>query len=196
MNKPLSSSLNQPKAKDHSEGCLPVHYIKDGQAWYLVHCKSNSEKMALRNLDNQGFSSFMPLQEVTRRRGVTFQTKLKPLFPGYIFVAQNPFAGQWRKINNTRGVARLVSLGAGPTPVPPTIMNQLFERCDATGIFQQSVNLVTGDNVKISQGPFSGTIGKIIEIEPDQRVHLLFNFMGQTSKLELDITAVAPANQR
>lgn len=194
MNKPLPSNLNQPEAKEPREGCLPVQYIQDGQAWFIAHCKPNSEKIALRNLENQGFSAFMPLQEVTRRRGTTFQTKLKPLFPGYIFVAQDPFAAQWRKINNTRGVARLVCLGAGPTPVPPTIMSQLFERCDATGIFQQSVNLVSGDNVKISQGPFSGTIGKIIEIEPNQRVHLLFDFMGQTSKLELDITGVAPAN--
>jgi len=103
-----------------------------------------------------------------------------------MFVAQNPGGGQWRKINSTRGVARLVCLAKDPAPVPFIIMNQLFERCDSNGVFQQSVNLATGDNVKITQGPFSGMIGKINEIEPSQRVHLLLDCLGQKSKMTID----------
>lgn len=191
MKESVSGSQNQQKGNDSRE--LSLTYGRDtGQLWYLVHCKPNGEQMALRNLENQGFTTFLPLQKLTNRKGNGFQTRIRPLFPGYMFVAQDPDAGQWRKINSTRGVARLVCLAAGPTPLPLFIMDQLFERCDAEGVFQQSVNLITGDNVKISQGPFSGMIGKIIEIEPSQRVHLLLDFLGRKSRLAIDSRGVTP----
>jgi transcriptional antiterminator RfaH len=191
MKKSLYISQNQPKGNDFRERSLT--YERDvGQAWYLVHCKPNCEQMALRNLENQNFPAFLPLQNLTNRKGICFQTRVRPLFPGYMFVAQDPDAGQWRKINSTRGVARLVCLAADPTPVPLIIMNQLFERCDVNGLFQQSVNIVTGDNVKISQGPFSGMIGKIIEIEPSQRIHLLLDFLGQKSKITIGSRDITP----
>ena len=182
-------SPKQPKGNDNRMRSLAYNFDA-GQVWYLVHCKPNCERLALRNLENQGFPAFLPLQKLTLRNDAAFQTRLRPLFPGYMFVAQDPAAGQWRKINNTRGVARLVCLAAEPTPVPLKIMDQLFERCDRTGVFQQSTNLVAGNNAKITEGPFVGAIGKIIEIDPDQRVNLLFDFLGQKSTLTIDSTSV------
>ena len=194
MSDPLPISPNKPKERGDMRGQSSAHHVAAGQVWYLVHCKPNGEQMALRNLKNQDFPAFLPLQKLTRRKGTAFQTQLRPLFPGYIFVAQDPTAGQWRKINNTRGVARLVQLAAEPTPVPPKIMDQLFARCDATSVFQQSTTLVAGDDAKITEGPFAGAIAKIIEIHPNQRVHLLLEFMGQTSTLTIDAAGVAQAS--
>ena len=191
MKESLNSNLNQLKDNDCRATSLADERDAD-QVWYVVHCKPNSEQIAYRNLVNQDFSAFLPLQKLTFRKGISFQTRSRPLFPGYMFVAQNPDAGQWRKINNTRGVARLVCLGADPTPMPRIIMKQLFKHCDGNGVFQQSVNLFVGDNVKISQGPFFGTIGKIIEIEPNQRVYLLLDLLGQKSKMRIDSRSITP----
>ena len=110
MKKSLYSSENQPRGND-SRDCSLTYERDADQVWYLVHCKPNSEQIAFRNLRNQGFSAFLPLQKLTKRKSISFQAQVRPLFPGYMFVAQNPNAGQWRKINNTRGVARLVCLG-------------------------------------------------------------------------------------
>lgn len=191
MNDSPYISQIQPKVNDCRERSL-TYDLDAGHAWYLVHCKPNSEQMALRNLENQDFTAFLPLQKLTNRKSSGFQTRIRPLFPGYMFVAQDPIAGQWRKINSTRGVARLVCLAAEPTPVPLLIMNELFERCDANGVFQRSEKLVNGDVVKISQGPFSGMIGKIVEIEPSHRVHLLLDFLGQKSRMAIDSRGVIP----
>lgn len=185
------SSQGQPIAIGSRKRPLTFHHAVE-QVWHLVHCKPNSEQLALRNLENQKFPAFLPLQKLTSRKGNAFHTRLRPLFPGYLFVAQGSLSGEWHKINNTRGVARLVCNAANPSPVPSAIMNQLFERCDEGGIFQPLEDLINGDNVKISQGPFSGTVGKIIEIEPNQRVHLLLDFMGQKSSLEIDRAGVSP----
>jgi transcriptional antiterminator RfaH len=193
MKENLYSSRLPRKGNDFKELSLN-HNLSAGQVWYLVQCKPNGEQMALRNLKNQDFPVFLPLQELTYRKGNAFQTQVRPLFPGYMFVGQDPAAGQWRKINNTRGVARLVSITSSPTPVPSAIMKQLFEQCDTTDIFQQGVKLVTGDNVKITQGPFIGAMGKIMEIEPSQRVHLLLDIMGQKSRLTIDGDGLTPVN--
>ena len=194
MTKPLPSSQNPSKESCDPTRQSPAQRIASDQAWYLVQCKPNGEQVALRNLENQGFSAFLPLQKLTRRKGSTFQNQLRPLFQGYMFVSQDPAAGHWRKINNTRGVARLVRLAEEPTPVPPPIMDELFARCDGTGIFQQSMTLIAGDDAKITQGPLAGAIAKIIEIEPNQRVHLLLDFMGQTSTLTIDAANVTPTS--
>ena len=36
--------------------------------WYLAQCKPNATHIAVRNLDNQGFKSFLPLHEGTIRK--------------------------------------------------------------------------------------------------------------------------------
>ena len=71
-------------------------------------------------------------------------------------------------------------------------MEQLFMRCDETGIIHQNTSLVVGDDAKITQGPFDGVVAKIIEFDPNQRVNLLLEFMGQTSTLTIDTTSVVP----
>ena len=192
MSKPISGVAAQPKRWGDMVTQSPVRDASERRAWYLVHCKPNSEKIALRNLKNQNFLAFLPLQILTRRKGTSFQTQVRPLFPGYIFVAQDPATGQWSKINNTRGVARLVRLAAQLMPVPAIIMDELFISCNSTGVFQPSVNLVTGNDAKITQGPFAGTIGKIIEINSGQRVHLLLDFMGQKSNLTIESAGITP----
>jgi transcriptional antiterminator RfaH len=110
---------------------------KQDLAWYLAHCKPNAERVAHQNLENQDFNTFLPLQKVTKRKAQTFQTPSRPLFPGYIFVQIDSAKGGWRKINNTRGVARLVRFGPYPCPVPPIVMQSLFASCNEDNIFDQ-----------------------------------------------------------
>ena len=58
--------------------------------WYIVQFKPNSHKIAVRNLQRQGFKTFLPMHEMTRRTAVKFQTVIRPLFAGYMFAACYP----------------------------------------------------------------------------------------------------------
>ncbi len=162
-------------------------------SWFLVHCKPNAAYLARQNLKNQDFGVFLPLQKITKRKAKQFQTRLHPLFPGYLFVQLDPLAGHWRKINNTRGVARLVQLGAEPRPVPDTVITALLERCDADHVLQDPGILEVGTEARISEGPLSGFVAKIIEIEPDSRVHLLLDIMGQITHITVAPSTIIPA---
>ena len=88
----------------------------DTTSWYIVQFKPNSHKIAIRNLERQGFETFLPMHEVTRRTVVKFETVIRPLFAGYMFVACDPEQAPWRQINSTYGISRMLSFSEGPSP--------------------------------------------------------------------------------
>ena len=163
--------------------------------WYLVQCKPNAAQIAVCNLENQSFVTFLPLQEITKRKGKIFQRQIRPLFPGYLFVQINPDQGPWRQVNSTRGVARLVRLGAELTAVPREIVEALMARCDKQSILRQtnetkSSQLHIGNQAQVTQGPFSGFIATISDIEPNNRINILIELMGQTTKVAINADAL------
>ena len=165
--------------------------------WYLVQCKPNAAQIAVRNLENQSFGTFLPLQEITKRKGKIFQRQISPLFPGYLFVQIAPDQGPWRQINSTRGVNRLVRLGAEPSVVPNEIVEALVARCDQQSILRQTIEtqsgqLHTGNHAQVTQGPFSGFIATISNIEPNNRINILIDIMGQTTKVAINAGALQP----
>jgi len=176
--------------KPDTETTLDLH-------WYLVQCKPNAAQIVVRNLENQSFGTFLPLQEITKRKGRIFQRQIRPLFPGYLFVQIDPDQGPWRQVNSTRGVARLVRLGAEPSVVPNEIVEALMARCDKQSILRQtsetqSSHLHAGNQAQVTQGPFSGFIATISDIEPNNRINILIEIMGQTTKTTINADALQP----
>lgn len=155
------------------------------QNWYLVQLKPNCGNIALRNLTRQGFLTFMPLEDVTRRVNDKFRSYTAPLFPGYAFISFGANQGLWRKVNSTTGVARLVSFGAGPVPVPASIISDLVARCDDRGKLLPPKALQPGDTVHMTQGPFSDFVATIETIAPDQRAWILIDLLGGLTRLSV-----------
>ncbi len=154
-----------------------------GTTWFLAQFKANSHKIAERNLARQGFRTFMPMQEETRRARGKFITQMRPLFPGYLFVALDVLRGGWRAVNSTYGVARLVSLGNEPTPVPPALVSELMRRCDADGTLLPPQQFEPGDEVMLTKGPFTDFVARIERITPDRRVFVLMELMGAQTRI-------------
>jgi transcriptional antiterminator RfaH len=170
------------------------NHVTTERPWFLVQTKPNAEAVAFRNLENQNITAFMPLHKTTRRKPSKFQTILRPLFPGYIFISLELNSVLWRKIKSTRGVTRVVRFGREPSQVPSEIIKELFAYCDTDGVFQREEKFVIGNNIQIKKGPLAGAIGSIIDIDPKKRVQILFDFMGQTSKLTIDASVLNPIN--
>lgn len=156
--------------------------------WYLAQLKPNSHRIAERNLQRQKFQTFLPLQEVVARKNEKFASKLRPLFPGYIFLAFDPASGGWGAINNTYGITNLVSFGDVPVSIPHTLISELMARCDDTGKILPPTALKPDDSVKLTSGPFADFVATVDKITPDQRVWVLLDLMGRTTRV-----SVAPA---
>ena len=158
-------------------------YYDRGNSWFLAQVKPNSAKIADKNLKRQGFQTFLPMEEETHQRKGKFITAMRPLFPGYIFVAFDVARGFWRTVNSTYGVTRLVSFGREPTAVPLDLVSQLTLRCDAEGKLLPPKLLKQGDQVTLSKGPFANFMAEVEKIAPDRRVWVLMEIMGGQTRV-------------
>lgn len=153
--------------------------------WFLVQLKPMSYKLAERNLKRQGFQTFLPLQQTTERKVMRFTNKIKPLFPGYMFVTFDVQNAPWRKINSTMGVSKLVSFDGYPQPVPSDLVSGLKLRCDDRGALLPPEMLNKNDEVQILTGPFTNFIATIEELDAQKRVWVLIELMGQLTRISL-----------
>ena len=167
-------------------------------SWYIVQFKPNSHKIALRNLQRQGFETFLPMHEVARRTAVKFETVIRPLFAGYMFVACDPKKAPWRQINSTFGISRILSFAEGPKPMPEALITGLRARCDNVGKVVPLENFEAGQSVEMHSGPFANFIATVEQMASDARVWDLFDFMGHAARVQVDrqqIQAVSPASE-
>jgi len=153
------------------------------ESWFLAQLKPNCGPIAERNLKRQGFRTFLPLEEATRRVRGRFVLTSRALFPGYIFVSFTVSGGHWRAINATYGITRLVSFGGEPASVPDDILMSLMDRCDASGTLLPPKRLQPGDQVTMTSGPFAEFVATIHSIAPDHRVWLLMEIMGGQTRV-------------
>jgi transcriptional antiterminator RfaH len=154
-----------------------------GTSWFLAQYKPNSHHVAKCNLTRQGFAVFLPLHEETKRARGRFVTQMRPLFPGYLFVAFDIGKGPWRAINSTLGITRLVSLGGEPTPVAYELINQVKQRCDPDGKSLPLQTFKPGDQVTLAKGPFANFVATIEHLTPDRRVWVLLELMGHQMRV-------------
>ena len=154
-------------------------------AWYFIQFKRNSHRIAERNLNQQGFETFLPLQDLTGKRGSKFLTSIKPLFPGYMFVSVNSDGPQWHKINNTIGVSRLMCQDGVPKRVPSEVVSGLISRCDSFGRLISPAALKCGDSVKFQSGVLANFIATVETIDSNRRIWVLMDIMGQNTRVQV-----------
>ena len=153
--------------------------------WFLVQFKRNSHRIAERNLNQQGFKTFLPLHDFTKRRGSEFLTTAKPLFPGYMFVSIKLDGSPWHKINSTLGVSRLLCQDGMPIRVPTEVVSSLISRCDRFGSLLPPTALQRGDTVEIQSGALANFIGTVETIDSNRRIWVLMDIMGQITRVQV-----------
>ena len=153
--------------------------------WYLIQIKRNSHRIANHNLNQQGFKTFLPLQDLTSRRGSEFSTSTKPLFPGYMFVRIKPDGAPWQKINSTLGVSRLICQDGMPKKVPTEVVSGLISRCDSLGRLLPPTAVHHGDTVEIHSGALANFIATVETIDSRRRIWVLMDIMGQITRVQV-----------
>jgi transcriptional antiterminator RfaH len=177
-----SFEIERYMASSFVKGCEMKQNVAECEmSWFLAQLKPNGAQIAKRNLERQGFETFLPLEETTQQRAGRFVTVRRPLFPGYIFVAFSAVQGCWRAINSTQGITRLVSFGRAPAPVPSGLVGGLQLRCDSMGKL-----VATGDAVTFTKGPFTDFVGEVEKIDTDRRVWVLMDLMGGQTRVKAE----------
>ena len=152
--------------------------------WFILQFKANSHDQATKNLNQQGFETFLPLHETTSHKVSRFTNTTKPLFPGYMFITFNRAETEWHKINNTFGVSRLITFNSTLKSLPSTFIENLIMRCDSSGKLLPVEKFKKGDQVVVTKGPFANFIANIEKYETDQRIWVLMELMGRKTLIQ------------
>lgn len=170
----------------------PVVVLASGERWYVVHTLPSQESRAAANLVNQGFRTFLPRRQKTVRHARRLLTTEAAFFPRYLFIVMDPTRDQWRSVNGTFGVARLVMRGEQPQPAPWGIVETLQASCDEAGLFQHGLRLNVGNIVRMMGGPFSEQLAIIEQLDDDGRVRVLLDILGRKVAVATHSNGVLP----
>lgn len=163
--------------------------------WYVVHTYSGYEnkvkkdleqKIKNRELENYIFDIVVPMEEQIEIKEGKRKTNLKKVFPGYVLVKMIVTEESWYIVRNTRGVTGFV--GSGTDPIPLT--NEEIRKMGFEAVII-NVDYDINDSVKVINGPLSGFIGTVQEINKSQhKVKVLVSMFGRETPAELEFSQV------
>jgi transcriptional antiterminator RfaH len=167
------------------------------RSWYLIFTKPRQENLAQENLDRQGFITYLPLAEQSRRRNGRYIKSIEPYFPRYLFIQLNTDTDNWAPIRSTLGVAQMVRFGGVPAVVPDELVSCLKDNDDSEGL-QKVIkrDMSPGDRVEIISGPFAGYEGIYQQQKGAERVAVLLEIVGKSAALTLSAHDLQLATNR
>jgi transcription elongation factor/antiterminator RfaH len=160
--------------------------------WFAVNTQPNAEPRAQVNLERQGWTCFCPRMARTVRSGRRLMTRLRPLFPGYIFVHLDPSTSRWRTVDSTFGVRGIVKSGDMPAPLPIGVVETLREMADQRSKVSFASALTTGETVQFVSGPLTGLMGKLEQLDATGRITVLLELLGRETPIRGFASEVMP----
>jgi transcriptional antiterminator RfaH len=158
--------------------------------WYVLQSKLNKEEFVLQQLNHRRITAYFPYikaQPVNPR-----SRKIKPYFPGYLFVSANlallgPSALQW-----IPGTIGLVSFGSEVASVSDEFLQPIRDHLAHINNVDSELlkNLTHGEKVTIQAGPFMGYEAIFDSYLPGQaRVRVLLQLL-HDRQVKLDLSGV------
>jgi len=180
--------------------------------WYAIHTLSNMEGKVKRYLDKfvtiEEMEDYvqevlMPTETVAETRGGKKTSKVRKLYPGYVFIKMRLYDEDgkvlqkpWYFVRGVQGVIGFIG-GDRPTPLKKEEIDTILTRVkEAEGKEVPKVQYTIGDEVKITDGPFLNLTGRIDEVDEErQRLKVSVSIFGRFTPVELEYWQVERAEE-
>jgi transcriptional antiterminator RfaH len=157
------------------------------EQWYVLYTLPNAERHVASRLEGRGIEVYLPeICTVAKNK----KGKLAPFFPCYLFIhieLDHVASSLWQW---TPGLRYMVSFGGEAAAVPDQTITLLQRRLEELNklVGQPRPQFKPGDVVRITDGPFADMVA-LFEgpSKPTERVTVLLNFLGQFSRVKLDV---------
>ena len=169
--------------------------------WYIVHAYSNFEKKVEQEIKRQAklldleefvADVIVPTEEVIEvRRGQKHNAERKFL-PGYVLLHAKLTDEVYHLVKNVAKVTGFLGQGNKPMPISDLeadrIIKQIEEAPDGP---RQAVTFEVGEQVRVSDGPFTSFSGVVEEVDEDRsRLKVAVSIFGRATPVELEFTQV------
>jgi len=162
--------------------------------WYLIHTKIRQERVALENLERQGFECFLPQINAEKLRRGALQVVQEALFPRYLFIRLDTGleSQSWSPIRSTVGVSRLVTFGQIPAKINDELVADIRIKTDSSEV--QLRHFAHGEQVVVTDGPFVGVEAIYQMADGESRVMVLLNIMSKQVKMTVSPASIRKVN--
>ena len=163
--------------------------------WYVVHTYSGYENAVaaavMKAAENRKMTDLIrevniPMETVTEYTDNGEKTVERKVFPGYVLVKMILTDDSWHLVRNVRGATGFVGSDGKAVPLTEQEIYDLgVERKEIV------VAYAVGDSVKVNDGPLSGFIGVVDELEPEKdRVRVVVSMFGRETPVDLELDQV------
>ncbi len=172
--------------------------------WYAVHTYAGQENKVQQNIEKRSIAVglqhrisrvIVPVEEVKQLVNGKTRTTLKKIFPGYVLVEMDMDDETWHFVRQTVGVTGFLGQVTGtasrPAPLQPEEVARLLRETgeDANQPIRQIFH--KGDHVNVIAGPFSGSEGRITEINTKtEKLKVNITLFGRETPIDLDFAHV------
>ena len=174
---------------------MPKQQISEERNWYVIHTYSGYEDAVARNLkqrieslgmEDKIFNVMVPKEKKIKIKNGKRKIVEEKIYPGYVLVEMVVTDDSWYVVRNTPNVTGFVGSGTTPIPVSQDEIQYLQKRMGLeTPLYE--IGVVTGDTVKIVDGPFKDFDGKVSEVDKERgKIKVLVNMFGRDTPVELD----------
>jgi transcriptional antiterminator NusG len=173
--------------------------LNQGRRWYVLHTYSGYEENVARNLrqrvetldmGNKIFSVLVPTEKKTKIKNGKRRIIEEKIFPGYVLVEMEVTDESWYVVRNTPNVTGFIGVGSVPVPIGDEEVKALKKRMGEEDP-KFKIDVVLGDVVRITEGPFKNLEGKITNIdEAKGKVKVNVSMFGRETPVELDFLQI------
>ena len=171
----------------------------NGKDWYVIHTYAGYEERTKANLEHRIefmdvqdkiFQVVVPTEDEIEIKGGERRTVARKMLPGYILVQMKIDEESWYVVRNTPGVTGFVATGSRPIPLDEEEVQAILNRMQTVAP-KVKIGFSEGDNIRITDGPFSEFIGTVSEINLEKgKVKVMVSFFGRETPIELDLSQV------
>jgi transcriptional antiterminator NusG len=174
-----------------------------GAQWFALHTLSGQESKvksyiekfkAAEELDDSILEVMLPTETVSEVKGGKKSSKVRKLYPGYVFIQMRLYDEEgrvmnrpWYFVKEAAGVIGFVG-GDHPAALRQSEIDDIKSRIEAaTGKEVPKVQYEVGEEVKINDGPFMNLNGRIDEIDPTRgKLKISVSIFGRFTPVELE----------
>lgn len=178
--------------------------LTDGRQWHIMTCEPNLELQVEDRLKQYRFRCYLPKRIAKQKYGTRGGPKnrkrtrevLRPIVPGYIFVAFSFTADQSRRdtLRRVRGLKNFLCIAGEPTTVSSDEIARLYTYEYETAMGKRPVGqcdrVNVGDRVRVTEGPFVDHIGDVERLDGEDGLSILFELLGRKVPVDLDFDQV------
>lgn len=154
------------------------------QQWYVIYVNARHEKKVVLELIEEQVIAYTPTvkklkQWSDRKKWVEF-----PMLSGYVFVKINDLEKE--KILKTSGVIGFIKFNGIEARVKESEI-EILKSIELTGydVTTEVNDLKMSDDVEIMQGSLKGYIGKIIQIQNEDYIHIELHSIKQNIRVKV-----------